>query len=114
MKHIAGWFRRNNTIMAQAKDLQRQWQEMRDENKKLEKDVHSWWRSAQVYHSNYEYVKEMLHRVARERDQEREKRLAAEDALFDMHLDGVSIEPFAMTPKEVHDSYLEGADNEEE
>ena len=125
MKHIAGWFRRNNTIMAQAKDLSRQLQEAWDDHDiqvavneeivklhrykvaKFEEEILSWGESC----GNLQY---QLHRVARERDQEREKRLAAEDALFDMYLDDGSIEPFAMTPKEVHDSYLENADNEEE
>ena len=91
MKHIAGWFRRNNTIMAQAKDLGRQLQEA--------------WDSAEDWKSLYEenekdcdylfslqaergaYLRDQLHRVARERDQERKKRLAAEDALLDMYLD---------------------------
>ena len=87
MKHIAGWFRRNNTIMAQAKDLSRQLQEA--------------WIDKETWRAKAELQRELrieaangkahiimeLHRVARERDQERKKRLAAEDALLDMYLD---------------------------
>ena len=80
MKHIAGWFRRNNTIMAQAKDLSRQLQEAWGERDGL---VQAY---ANTLSANAS-VRAQLHRVARERDQERKKRLAAEDALFDMYLD---------------------------
>ena len=88
---IAGWFRRNNTIMAQAKDLSRQLQEAWEGGEKWETAAGAWktasikWEAA--YHKRSEYLREQLHRVARERDQERKKRLAAEDALLDMYLD---------------------------
>ena len=126
MKHIAGWFRRNNTIMAQAKDLSRQLQEAWDERDKFEKDFKDWKRSAQIYHSDYEYVKDMLHRVARERDKERKLRLetyevchdamnqigaerrlrlAAEDARFDRYM--VGDKTLAEAANELRDEYLE-------
>ena len=98
MKHIAGWFRRNNTIMAQAKDLSRQLQEA--------------WEVSAGYKEGYDergkscdYLQDQLHRVARERDNERKLRLdleehydellaetraqlqEAECALLDYHLD---------------------------
>ena len=80
MKHIAGWFRRNNTIMAQAKDLSRQLQEAWDEDDKLSDNLVDSW----------DYAGDLLvqlHRVARERDNERKLRLEAEDKLLDYHLD---------------------------
>ena len=80
MKHIAGWFRRNNTIMAQAKDLSRQLQEAWEE-------IDTARNISTVYYEKAISLRDQLHRVARERDQERKKRLAAEDALLDMYLD---------------------------
>ena len=72
MKHIAGWFRRNRTLMAQAKDLARQLQEAWD--------TKDWWKdSAHDWAISHAGVVDQLHRVARERDQERELRLAAEE-----------------------------------
>ena len=80
MKHIAGWFRRNNTIMAQAKDLSRQlteaWYDIEDHKGAFN-----------LMMASCDYLRAQLHRVARERDQERKKRLAAEDALLDMYLE---------------------------
>ena len=73
MKHIAGWFRRNNTIMAQAKEHRRRLQEL-----------------GELYIKEFDraiYLREQLHRVARERDNERKLRLEAEDRLLDYHLD---------------------------
>ena len=87
MKHIAGWFRRNNTIMAQAKDLSRQLQEAWDENDSLDRAYDIVCEQVRREESNHNYTTSQLHRVARERDQERKKRLAAEDALLDMYLD---------------------------
>ncbi len=69
MKHIAGWFRRNNTLMAQAKKA---WKD-RDGLAQAYAD------SLEAYHS----IQDQLHRVARERDEERDSRLAAEAALAD-------------------------------
>ena len=77
---ISGWFRRNNTLMAQAKDLSRQLQEAwREEGK--------WQDLCYTSMDEANNLTLQLHRVARERDQEREKRLAAEDALIDMYLE---------------------------
>ena len=101
MKHIAGWFRRNNTIMAQAKDLSRQLNEAWNDTERLEVYADS-------ADSTADNLRDQLHRVARERDQERREKhdymsaskmwetvydqerkkwLAAEDALIDMYLD---------------------------
>ena len=95
---IAGWFRRNNTIMAQAKDLRRQLQEAWD-NEKVWGDMVSDLREER------DGILDQLHRVARERDNERElrldieehydellneernRRIEAEVALLDYHLD---------------------------
>ena len=93
MKRIRYYFASKKLQMAQLHDLQRQLQEAWDDNEGLEKDVHNWKRSAQVYQSDYEYVKDMLHRVARERDNERKLRLEAE---------------------KLRDVYLEQLENEEE
>ena len=79
MKHIAGWFRRNNTLMAQAKDLARQLQEAWDKA--------SHWKSiAHELDDMHECAIEQLHRVARERDEERRLKQDAEDMLLDSYL----------------------------
>ena len=75
MKHIAGWFRRNNTIMAQAKDLSRQLQEAWAENALLTF-------ANETLIANAENMVDQLHRVARERDNERKLRLEADDRLL--------------------------------
>ena len=114
MRGISGWFRRNNTIMAQAKDLSRQLQEAWDENKALSSDFEN-------ILGDYYGVRAQLHRVARERDQERElrlrweselgqereKRLAAEDARFDRYM--VGDKTLAEAANELRDEYLESA-----
>ena len=64
MKHIAGWFRRN-------KDLARQLQEAWDEKRKLADDF-------ECVLDDYYGIRDQLHRVARERDKERKKRIDAE------------------------------------
>ena len=117
MKHIAGWFRRNNTIMAQAKDLSRQ--------------LHEAWEDAscqrmlkEVSEESNMYLHKQLHRVARERDNERKlrldlekhyeeqiaeergKRQRAESALLDKCL--------KQAAEEMVDIYLAEAPNEEE
>ena len=86
MKHIAGWFRRNNTIMAQLHDLKRQLQEAWDEQERLDKAFD--WSAVKVAECREErdYLQEQLHRVARERFQERELRQAAEK-LRDVYLE---------------------------
>ncbi len=84
---ISGWFRRNNTLMAQAKDAYRQLQEAwydRDEwraHAELDVEVGAEWQRKCVS------LEGQLHRVALERDEERERRLKAEDALLDRYLD---------------------------
>ena len=101
LRNTSGWFRRNNTIMAQAKDLSRQLQEAWDKTDEP-RNINA------TIAGEREYMREQLHRVARERDQERKLRLetygvcqdamnqigaerrlrlAAEDALLDMYLD---------------------------
>ena len=114
MKHIAGWFRRNNTIMAQAKDLSRQlteaWYEIEEwkAHAELNVGVGAEWQRKCVS------MEKQLHRVARERDQERKKRLAAEDALLDYHLDKQSEEEIATIENYKLDNILAELDNEEE
>ena len=84
---ISGWFRRNNTLMAQAKDLSRQLTEAWYEKDALDVSFALQRMEILELRKARECMRVQLHRVARERDQEREKRLAAEDALFDMYLD---------------------------
>ena len=79
MKHIAGWFRRNNTLMAQAKDLQRQLQEAWDAEKALRV------MNGELLDTQLSLTSQ-LHRLSRERFQERELRLAAEE-LRDTYLE---------------------------
>ena len=83
---ISGWFRRNNTIMAQAKDLSRQLQEAWDEQERLDNAFD--WVSMQATEceEQRDYLQEQLHRVARERDDERGLRLEAEK-LRDVYLE---------------------------
>ena len=87
MRGISGWFRRNNTIMAQAKDLSRQLQEAWDDVEFWKESSYRWRNGFRDRHDYAGSLLDQLHRVARERDQERKKRLAAEDALLDMYLD---------------------------
>ena len=189
MKHIAGWFRRNNTIMAQLHDLKRQLQEAWDEQERLDKAfdwaaikvaecreerdylqeqlqderdeslrqaaAHDWmgtmikdlrrdrdgarkssddgwsWvddicgalgvedvfdavKYIELLKAGNVCLRDQLHRVARERDQEREKRLAAEDARIDYHLDKPSEEEIATIENYKLDNILAELDNEEE
>ena len=90
MKHIAGWFRRNRTLMAQAKDLSRQLQEAWDKYDSLAEYIDG-------QQEDFNYIVDQLHRVARERDKwmgqveyleeqlddERTRRADAECALLD-------------------------------
>lgn len=67
---IKGWFRRNNLLMAQAKDLQRQLQEAWDDKDFLAEEVQT------LTERCYSTIAQ-LHRVARERDEcYRQHRLA--------------------------------------
>ena len=102
MKHIAGWFRRNNTLMAQAKDLARQLQEA--------------WHSKDMSHAvsvellaSNDSLKSQLHRVARERDEERRLRLEAEDGLRDRYMENEALKLFVhMVHKDECASLLAG------
>ena len=87
MKHIAGWFRRNNTIMAQAKDLSRQLQEAWDDTRYYSDLCGDWVTLYKEIRMDKDNLRDQLHRVARERDNERKLRLEAEDRLLDYHLD---------------------------
>ena len=91
MKGIKGWFRRNNLIMLQAQDLARQLKQAWNDNKKIGDDltasnfyVTARWNEETERADN---LQAQLHRVARERDQERKKRIDAEGALLDHYLD---------------------------
>ena len=124
MKHIAGWFRRNNTIMAQAKDLGRQLQEAWDARGDIEMRLDDCHLNYYAKCADYDSVLFQLHRVARERDNERKLRLdleehyeellaevrnrliEAEVALLDYHLDD--------TAADLVDIYLAELENEEE
>ena len=107
LRNTSGWFRRNNTIMAQAKDLSRQLREAWNDVERLEVYADS-------ADSTADNLRDQLHRVARERDQEREKRLAAEDARIDYHLDKPSEEEIATIENYNLDNILAELDNEEE
>ena len=69
MKRMRYWFASKKLLMAQMHDLSRQLREAWDDA------------------AGDEYLREQLHRVARERDNERKKRLEAEDALLDKYLE---------------------------
>ena len=117
LRNTSGWFRRNNTIMAQAKVLSKQLQEARDVSNTLGNHLVDAW-------DKQESLTEQLHRVARERDderglrldlekhyeeqiaEERGKRQRAESALLDKCL--------KQAAEEMVDIYLAEAPNEEE
>ena len=77
---ISGWFRRNNTLMAQAKDLSRQLQEAWDLNETLTEINIGHMENKEAIHARHneinDYLRDQLHRVSRERYEERERRLA--------------------------------------
>ena len=102
MKRMRYWLASKKLLMAQMHDLQRQLQEAWNEKDLLaEYYVEEWEKSNSLT--------EQLHRVARERDQERKKRIDAEVALLDRYLVAKSEDPDV-----VRDRYLENAENEEE
>ena len=106
MKHIAGWFRRNNTLMAQAKDLARQLQEAWDANKALDGNNALLTFANETLIANAENMAVQIHRVARERDEERRLRLEAEKK----HRDIVwawSDKQITAAAEELRDTYLE-------
>jgi len=86
MKHIKYWLSSKRRQMAKLHDLQRQLQEAWDESDTLGDALVEAWDAADVWKGYFENKKEecqsitkQLHRVSRERYQERELRLAAED-----------------------------------
>ena len=86
---IAGWFRRNNLIMLQAKNLAKQLNEAWAEQERLDKAFD--WAAVRVAECREErdYLQDQLHRVARERFSERAHRLTIEQQysnLQDEHL----------------------------
>ena len=88
MNCIRFYFASKKVQMAQLHDLKRQLQEAWDEQERLDKAFD--WAAIKVAECREErdYLQDQLHRVARERDNERKLRLAAaEDALLDYHLD---------------------------
>ena len=112
LSKIHGWLRRNNTLMDQLKDLSRQLQEAWDVSAGYKEGYNERGKSC-------DYLEDQLHRVARERDQERKKRLAAEDALLDMYLDKREDDELAQAAEELRENYevdcwLSELDNEEE
>ena len=101
MKRIRYWLASKKLQMAQLHDLQRQWQEMRDERDK-------WESSCYAYYDKAAGLLEQLHRVARERDQERKKRIDAEMLTMEFIR-----EKRLEAEDRLLDRYLENAENEE-
>ena len=86
---FSGWFRRNNLIMLQAKNLAKQLNEAWAEQERLDKAFD--WAAVRVAECREErdYLQDQLHRVARERFSERAHRLTIEQQysnLQDEHL----------------------------
>ena len=81
MKRMRYWFASKKLLMAQLHDLQRQLQEAWTECDTLGDHLVD-------SRDREECLRDQLHRVARERDNERKLRLEAEDRLLDYHLDG--------------------------
>ena len=77
MKHIRYWLSSKRRQMAKLRD--RQLQEAWDK-------AEHWKSIAHELDDMHECAIEQLHRVARERDEERRKRLEAEDMLLDSYL----------------------------
>ena len=105
MKHIRYWLSSKRRQMAKLHDLQRQLQEAWDKVAIL-RDVN------ETVAMEREYIRDQLHRVARERDKERELRLAAEDRLLGRYT--VGDKTLAEAASELRDVYLEELANEEE
>ena len=77
LRNTSGWFRRNNTIVAQAKNLSRQLQEAWDENLR-QAAAHDWMGTTiEDLRRDRDYISEQLHRVTRERYEERSLKQAA-------------------------------------
>ena len=93
MKRIKRWLTSKRLLMAQLHDLQRQLQEAWDKNAMLDGENALLEFANETLIDSAENLVTQLHRVSRERFQERELRLAAED---------------------LRDTYLEQLANEEE
>ena len=115
MNRIRYYFASKKVQMAQLHDLKRQWQEMREERDEWRNEAHDW----AISNTN---IQSQLHRVARERDNERKLRLEAEDKLLDYHLDKrekdeegrAADRGLEQSAEELRDTYLEQLENEEE
>ena len=107
MKRMRYWLASKKLLMAQMHDLQRQWQEMRDERDK-------WESSCYAYYDKAAGLLAQLHRVARERDRERKKRIDAEVAHLDSYLDRPSEEEIATIENYKLDNILAELENEDE
>ena len=109
MKRIRYYFASKKLQMAQLHDLQRQLQEAWNEQERLDNAFD--WVSMQATEceEQMDYLQEQLHRVARERDQERKKRIDAEMLTMEFIR-----EKRLEAEDRLLDRYLENADNEEE
>ena len=103
---IKGWLRRSSTLMAQAKDLARQLQEERDETRYYSDLCGDWATLHKEIMMEKDNLQTQLARLARERYEERERRLAAEDKLAEMYE--------SERPENILARYLEALENEEE
>ena len=81
------WLASKRLLMAQLHDLKRQLQEAWDEQKRLDKAFDFAAVKVAELRDKNDNLRDQLHRVARERDNERKLRLEAEDKLLDYHLD---------------------------
>ena len=79
LRKIHGWFIRNDRLKDQVHDFKRQLQEAWDKSE-------HWKSIAHELDDMHECAIEQLHRVARERDEERRLKLEAEDMLLDSYL----------------------------
>ena len=79
MKRIRYWLSSKRRQMAKLHDLQRQLQEAWDDVSAAEGHTQSWVKIYVEEVAKRDSVLAQLHRVARERDKERELRLAAEE-----------------------------------
>ncbi len=86
MKRIRLWFARRKLLMAQAKDLARQLQEAWNDAEDAERLYINECATNAGLRTDIDYLRDQLHRVARERDEERRLRLEAEDRLLDRYL----------------------------
>jgi len=85
MKRMRYWLASKKLLMAQLHDLQRQLQEAWNEKDILEDYYMDEWEKSNS-------LTDQLHRVARERDNERKLRLEAEDRLLDRYLENAENE----------------------